>query len=101
MFVSFSAVYFCFVALYLDISDGHKISFNFILCTHFLNTLLNGLRQANLVLIAYVSSEGSGEPAHPRSLARTFAARSYKQFSQEEPSDRKPDPWPLWMAGHA
>ena len=21
--------------------------------------------------------------------------------SQEEPSDRKPDPWPFWMAGHA
>ena len=21
--------------------------------------------------------------------------------SQEEPSDRKPDPWPLYMAGHA
>ena len=36
----------------------------------------NGPRQANLVLIAYASSEGSGEPAHPRSLARTFAARS-------------------------
>ena len=36
-------------------------------------------RQANLVLIAYASSESSGEPAHPRSLARTFAARSYKQ----------------------
>ena len=46
-----------------------------------------GPRQANLVLIAYASSEGSGEPAHPR--------------SQEEPSDRKPDPWPLSMAGHA
>ena len=27
----------------------------------------------------YASSEGSGEPAHPRSLARTFATRSYKQ----------------------
>ena len=27
-----------------------------------------------------VQSEGSGEPAHPRSLARTFAARSYKQW---------------------
>ena len=38
-----------------------------------------GPRQANLVLIAYASSEGSGEPAHPRSLARTFAARSYNQ----------------------
>ena len=34
----------------------------------------------NLVFIAYASSEGSGEPAHPRSLARTFAARSYKQW---------------------
>ena len=40
---------------------------------------LNGPHQANLVLIAYASSEGSGEPAHPRSLARTSAARSYKQ----------------------
>ena len=39
-----------------------------------------GPRQTNLVLIAYASSEGSGEPAHPRSLARTFAARSYKQW---------------------
>ena len=38
-----------------------------------------GPRQANLVLITYASSEGSGEPAHLRSLARTFAARSYKQ----------------------
>ena len=36
-------------------------------------------RQANLELIAYASSEGSVEPAHPRSLARTSAARSYKQ----------------------
>ena len=42
--------------------------------------VLNGPRQANLVLIAYASSEGSGEPAHPCSLARTFAARSYKQW---------------------
>ena len=39
-----------------------------------------GPRQANLVLIAYASSEGSGEPAHPRSLARTFAPRLYKQW---------------------
>ena len=40
----------------------------------------NGPRQANLVLIAYASSEGSGEPAHPGSLASTFASRSYKQW---------------------
>ena len=41
---------------------------------------ITGQRQANLVLIAYASSEGSGEPAHPCSLARTFATRSYKQW---------------------
>ena len=39
----------------------------------------SGPRQANLVLIACASSEGSGEPAHPRSLARTSAVRSYRQ----------------------
>ena len=40
---------------------------------------LFGPRQANLVLIAYASSEVSGEPAQLRSLARTSVARSYKQ----------------------
>ena len=39
----------------------------------------HGLRQANLVLIAYASSKGLDEPAHLRSLARTSAACSYKQ----------------------
>ena len=43
-----------------------------------INAVLNGPRQANLVLIAYASREGSGEPEHPRSFARTSAARSYK-----------------------
>ena len=44
-----------------------------------LDMFIYGPRQANLVLIAYASSEGSGEAAHSRSLARTSAARSYKQ----------------------
>ena len=44
------------------------------------NTKSYGPRQSNLVLIAYASSEGSGKPAHLRSLARTSAARSYKQW---------------------
>ena len=60
-----------------------------------------GQRQANLVLIAYASSEGSGEPAHPRSLAQNLRCSLIQAVSQEEPSDRKPDLWPLWMAGHA
>ena len=49
-------------------------------CSFFHMRKTYGPRQANLVLIAYASSEGSGEPAHPRSLARTFAALSYKQW---------------------
>ena len=53
--------------------------FNSVVCRYpSLEPNLYGPRQANLVLIAYASSEGSGEPAHPRSLARTFAAHSYK-----------------------
>ena len=62
----------------------------------------SGPRQANLLLIAYASSEGSGEPAHPRSLARTFAARSYKQWIkrnlQTESQIRGPSEW-LGMRG--
>ena len=61
------------------------------------NSLSFGPRQANLVLIAYASSEGSGEPAHPRSLARTFAAHSYKQWVkrnlQTESQIRGPSEW--------
>ena len=54
-----------------------------------------GPRQANLVLITYASSEGSGE------RSQNLRCSLIKAVSQEEPSDRKPDPWPLWMAGHA
>ena len=53
----------------------------------------NGPRQANLVLIAYASSEGSGEPAHPRSLARTSAARSYKRWVNLQTESQIPGPW--------
>ena len=44
-----------------------------------LDCTIIGPRQANLVLTAYVSSEGSGEPAHLRSVTRTSAAHSNKQ----------------------
>ena len=42
---------------------------------------LNGQRQANLVLIAYASIEGSGEPAHPL-LAHT-SSESRGTFRQK------------------
>ena len=60
--------------------------------------VLYGPRQANLVLIAYASSEGSGEPAHPRSLARTFAARSYKQWVKRNLQTESQIPGPAeWL----
>ena len=53
-----------------------------------------GPRQANLVLIAYASNEGSGEPAHPQSR-QNLCCSLIQAVSQEEHSDRKSDPWPL------
>ena len=57
------------------------------------------------------SSEfGTSSLCEQRRFRRACAsAQSYQNLrclliqavSQEEPSDRKPDPWPLWMAGHA
>ena len=61
-----------------------------------------GPRQANLVLITYASSEGSGEPAHRRSLARTFAARSYKQWVQRNLQTENQIPGPSeWLDMHS
>ena len=31
---------------------------------------------------------------------QNFRCSLIQAASREEPSDRKPDPWPLWMAGH-
>ena len=52
---------------------------------------------SEFVLIAYVSSEGSGEPAHLRSLVRTSAARLYRQWVkrnlQTESQIHSPSEW--------
>ena len=70
------------------------------LCIHCLDSIvfIHVRRQENLVLIAYASSEGSGEPAQSR---QNLCCSLIQAVSQEERSDRKPDPWPFWMAGHA
>ena len=63
-----------------------------------LSLTIFGPRQANLVLIAYASSEGSGEPAHPRSLARTSAARSYTQWIKRDLETQSQIPGPAeWL----
>ena len=63
------------------------------------------------VLIWAASSEfGTYSLCEQRRFRRACASAQSRQnlrcsliqaVSQEEPSDRKPDPWPLWMAGHA
>ena len=82
-------------------------------------TLQVGPREANLVLIAYASNVtswtassefGTYRLCEQRRFRRACASAESRQnlrcsliqaVSQEEPSARKPDPWPLWMAGHA
>ena len=34
-------------------------------------------------------------------VKRIWYLSPVRAASQKEPSDRKPDPWPLWMAGHS
>ena len=67
-------------------------------CKRICEQRLSGPRQANLVLIAYASSEGSGEPAHPRSLARTSTARSYKHWIKRNLQTENQIPGPFeWL----
>ena len=61
-----------------------------------LTSFMYGPGQANLVVTTYASSEGSGDPAPRQNLSCSLK----QAMSQEEPSDSKPDPWPLWMTGH-
>ena len=87
--------YFKPVIRYTDRFHGYCIFIRFRISALF----IPGPRQANLVIIAYANSEGSGEPAHSRSLARTSAARSYKQFAhlfqQSIDTGENPKEWSL------
>ena len=38
---------------------------------------------------------------HMDHVKRIWYLSPVRAVSQEEPSDRKPDPWPIWIAGHA
>ena len=40
-------------------------------------------------------------PMRAAKVQASAQSRQNQAVNQEEPSDRKPDPWPLWMAGHA
>ena len=78
---------------------------------HFLQTNILWLSTSAILIIWTASSEfGTYRLCEQRRFRRACASAQSRQnlrcsliqvVSQEEPSDRKPDPWPLWMAGHA
>ena len=85
-----------------NITKCNLIDFVIAQNNHELVISLTGPRQANLVLIAYASSEGSGEPAHPRSLAITSAACSYKQGVKRTLQTESQIPGPSeWLGMHS
>ena len=71
-----------------------------------ISILLVWRKMLTSLIWARSSEFGSYHLCEQRRFGRSCADRqnlscSLKQaMSQEEPSDRKPDPWPLWMTGH-
>ena len=73
----------------------------FLICFHWARTVKT---------IKLSSEFGTYRLCEQRRFRRACASAQSRQnlrysliqaVSQEEPSDRNPDPWPLWMAGHA
>ena len=71
----------------------------------------DSIRNAQIKIMRTASSEfGTYSLCEQRRFGRACASAQSRQnlrcsikqaVSREEPSDRKPVPWPLWMAGHA
>ena len=81
------------IHVYIIVQIGHDVGGNF-----------------NIHIWAASSEFGTYRLCEQRRFRRACASAQSRQnlrcsliqaVSQEEPSDRKPDPWPLWMAAHA
>ena len=79
---------------------------------HYYEPTINRFNHQTLDPIIWAASSefGTYRLCEQRRFRRACASAQSRQnlrysliqaVSQEEPSDRKPDPWPLWMAGHA
>ena len=115
----------CVQTLYaLCFSEGSPFQIILIICLRFyrrdrasLNYSISILLVWRKMLTSFMyrliwagSSEfGSYHLCEQRRFGRSCASAQSRQnlscslkqaMSQEEPSDRKPDPWPLWMTGH-
>ena len=74
-----------------------------------ISILLVWRKMLTSLIWARSSEFGSYHLCKQRRFGRSCASAQSRQnlscslkqaMSQEEPSDRKPDPWPLWMTGH-
>ena len=74
-----------------------------------ISILLVWRKMLTSLIWARSSEFGSYHLCEQRRFGRSCASAQSRQnlscslkqaMSQEEPSDRKPDPWPLWMTGH-
>ena len=74
--------------------------------------MINEIGWSNVYLLIWAASSefGINRICEQRRFRRACTSAQSRQnlrcsliqaMSQEEPSERKPDPWPLWMAGHA
>ena len=123
-YVTFPMVkhHFCFVIKATPKTKNHKNSMGCALLaplhleTHFVHTIpWNDVpllfKCSPKILIWTASSEfGTYRLCEQRRFRRACASAQCRQnlrcsliqaVSREDPSERKPDPWPLWMAGHA
>ena len=62
--------------------------------------LTDGPRQANLVLNRLCEQRRFRRACASAQSRQNLRYSLIQAVSQEGPSDRKPDPWPRWMAGH-
>ena len=94
-----------------DVDLRLKQSFiSYSVCGNDESILFSRARSVNLIKWAAPSEFVTYRLCEQRRFRRACASAQSRQnlrcsliqaVNQEEPSDRKPDPWPLWMAGHA
>ena len=110
----------CFLLNHVSYTPGHFIWIYEITKGHFIGKVWNAPKacfmnftwndECKILNWAASSEFGTYRLCEQRRFRRACATAQSRQnlrcsliqaVSQEEPSDRKPDPWPLWMAGHA
>ena len=100
-----------YICIHVDNNFSQKIKISKCLVKNmFLSKIQRFLEFHHDIIWAAPSEFGTYRLCEQRRFRRACASAQSRQnlrcsliqaVSQEEPSDRKPDPWLLWMAGHA